>query len=188
MRPVNLPAGLEDKGVEIYLYHGELRVIYASRIIPFAELPMEIRDVFVSHMMQNKAALICLKNDFALTDAEQMLEQYVKCNFGNFDGQPDMNEDGVTIAECWDCGLRGKCPGEGRVCSRLAGKYGILTRRETEIFFEIIEGKLDKEIANHFGVSQATIETQLKNIREKLDCNNKVEIMNFAMKRRLLII
>lgn len=188
MRPVNLPAGLEDKGVEIYLHNGELRVIYGSRVISFSELPEEIRDVFVSHMMQNKPALVCLKNDFGLTDAEPMLEQYVKCNFGNFDGQPDMNEDGVTIAECWDCGMRGNCTGEGRICSRLAGKNGILTKRETEIFFLIIEGKLDKEIANHFGSSPATIETQLKDIRMKLGCNNKVEIMNFAMKRKLLII
>lgn len=188
MRPVNLPAGLEDKGVEVYLHKGELRVIFDSKVIPFSLLPGEIRDVFLSHMMQNKAALSCLKNDFKLTDAGEMLEQYVKCNFGNFDGQADMSEDGIIIAECWDCGLRGSCPGEGRICSRLTGDNGILTKRETEIFFLIIEGKLDKEIANHFGSSLATVETQLKDIRTKLGCNNKVEIMNFAMKRRLLIL
>lgn len=151
MRPVNLPAGLEDKGVEIYLHNGEIRVLYAGRVISFTELPEEIRDVFVSHMMANKVALACLKNDFGMTDAGEMLEQYVKCNFGNFDGQPDMSEDGITVAECWDCGKRGNCPGEGRVCSRLAGKNGILTKRETEIFFEIIDGKLDKEIATISG-------------------------------------
>jgi hypothetical protein len=35
MRPINLPAGLEDKGVEIYLYKGNLRVISNGRILAF---------------------------------------------------------------------------------------------------------------------------------------------------------
>lgn len=188
MRPVNLPAGLEDSGVEIYLHQGELRVIYNSQIMPFWKLPDNIRDIFSQHMLANKPAMASLRNDFGLVDANDMLIQYIKCNFGNFDGQPDMNEDGIMISECWDCGNRGTCPGEGRVCSRLQGKNGMLTRRETEIFFLLIDGKFDKEIAAHFEVSQATIETQLKNIREKIGCNNRIEIMNFALKRRLMII
>jgi DNA-binding NarL/FixJ family response regulator len=188
MRPVNLPAGLEDKGMEIYIHRGELRVIYDSQIISFDHLPESIRDIFSQHMIANKAALKSLKTDFGLSDANDMLMQYIKCNFGNFDGQPDMNEDGVTISECWDCGQRGTCPGEGKVCSRIAGPNGMLTKRETEILFLLIEGKFDKEIAANFEVTLPTIETQLKYIREKLGCNNRIEVMNFAIRRKLILI
>jgi len=188
MRPVNLPAGLEDKGVEIYIYRGRLRVIYDGQIISFEQLPERIRDLFSQHMMANRTAIISLKKDFGIENPFDMLKQYIICNFGNFDGQPDMSEDGVMITECWDCGHRGTCRGEGRVCSRLQGPRGLLTRRETEIFFLVIEGKYDKEIAEHFGVSLATIETQLKYIREKLGVNNRIEIMKFALSRKFMII
>lgn len=187
MRPVNLPAGLEDNGLEIYLYKGALRVIYAGQIIPFEKLPESIRDTFSQHMMANKAAITVLHNAFNLHDANDMLTQYIKCNFGNFDGQPDVDQDGVIVSECWDCGRRGTCPGEGKVCSRLQGVNGMLSKRETEIFFLIIDGKYDKEIAAHFETSMATIATQLSDIREKLGVNNRIEIMNFAMKRKMIV-
>lgn len=188
MRPVTLPAGLEDKSLEIYIHKGELRVIHNGKIASFEWLSDSIKDIFIQHMMANKRALASLRNDFHLLDANAMLLQYIKCNFGNFDGQPDMDEDGVLVTECWDCGNRGNCAGEGKVCSRLQGPNGTLTKRETEIFFLLIEGKFDKEIASHFETSLATIETQMKYIREKLGCNNRIEVMNFALKHKLTII
>jgi DNA-binding CsgD family transcriptional regulator len=138
--------------------------------------------------MANKAALASLRKDFNLSELEGMLIQYIKCNFGNFDGVPDMDEDGMIAQECWDCGRRGSCPGEGKICSRLQGPNGLLTKRETEIFFLLIDGKSHKMIADHFGTHIQTIETQLKYIREKLGCNSSIEVMNFAIKRRLLMI
>jgi DNA-binding CsgD family transcriptional regulator len=187
MRPVALPAGLEDKGVEIYLHKGNLRVISNGRILPFELLSEEIREAFVQSMLANKAALISLKNDFGLEDPEAMLIQYVKCNFGNFDGVADMDEDGMIAQECWNCGRRGECPGEGKVCSRLQGPKGLLTKRETEIFFLLIDGKSHKMIADHFGTHIQTIQTQLKDIREKLDCHSSIEVMGFAMKRKMIV-
>lgn len=188
MRPVTLPAGLEDKGVEVYLHKGHLRVITNGEIIPFQQLSEEIRDVFVQHMMANKPALASLQKDFGLDKAEDMLIQYIKCNFGNFDGVADMDEDGMIAQECWDCGRRGECPGEGKVCSRLKGPNGILTKRETEIFFLLIDGMPHKQIADHFNTHIQTIQTQLKCIREKLGCHSSIEVMDFAIRRKLTII
>jgi len=186
MRPINLPAGLEDKGVEIYLHKGNLRVISNGRILSFELLSEDIRDVFVQHMMSNKPALLSLQKDFGLEDPEAMLIQYIKCNFGNFDCIADMNEDGMIAAECWDCGRRGVCSGEGKVCGRLQGPNGLLTKRETEIFFLLIDGKSHKMIADHFGTHIQTIQTQLKDIRDKLGCHSSIEVMGFAMKRKML--
>jgi DNA-binding CsgD family transcriptional regulator len=188
MRPVALPAGLEDNSLEIYLHNKALHAIYQGKVIPFSELPEEIKDIFAQNMLSNKTAFKSLQNDFHLADAGEMLEQFVKCNFGNFDCIPDMDEDSTIYPECWNCGRRGACPGEGKICSRIQGKNGMLSRRETEIFFLIIDGKQDKEIADHFNTTISTIKTQLSDIREKLGVNNRIEIMDFALKSKILSI
>lgn len=184
MRPVQLPAGLEDKGLEIYIHDGHLHVLYKGKQYHFELLPEEIRDKFVEHMMANKTAITSLKADFGLTEANEMLIQYIKCNFGNFDFIPDVDKDGTVYPECWNCGKRGECPGEGKVCGRIKGSEGILARRETEVYFLIIEGKSHKMIASHFDCSIPTIEEHLKRIRYKLGCHNSIEIMDFALRRK----
>jgi hypothetical protein len=82
MRPVALPAGLEDKNLEIYIHKGALRVIYNGKIYPFELLPESIRDTFSQHMMANKQALRSLYHDMKITDPDRMLTQYIKCNSG----------------------------------------------------------------------------------------------------------
>lgn len=188
MRPVRLPAGLEDSKLELYLHHGELRALYNGKTTFFELLPEVIKDAFAEHLMSNKPALASLKNDFKIDDAAKMLIQYIKCNFGNFDGIPDMDEDGTIYPECWNCGLRGSCPGEGKVCSRIQGPNGLLTRRETEIFFLLIDGLSHKMIADRFDTHIQTIETQLKSMREKLGCHSSIEVMDFAIRRKHIIL
>jgi DNA-binding CsgD family transcriptional regulator len=187
MRPINLPAGLEDKGLEIYIHKGHLHVLFNGKVYHFDILPENVKEAFVQSMMANKPALASLKKDFGLTDAGDMLIQYIMCNYGNFDGIPDMDEEGTVYPECWDCGKRGDCPGEGKVCGRIKGPNGILTRRETEIFFLLIDGKSHKMIADFFGTHIQTIETQLKDIRDKLGCHSSIEVMNFAIKRKFIL-
>jgi DNA-binding CsgD family transcriptional regulator len=186
MRPITLPAGLEDNKLEIYLHKGELRVLYNGRTTAFELLHESIQETFLQNLMANKPALASLKKDFGLTEATPMLLQYIKCNFGNFDTKPDRDEDGTLYPECWDCGKRGTCPGEGKVCTRLKGPNGILTRRETEIFFLLVDGMPHKQIADHFGSHIQTIQTELKHMREKLDCHSSIEVMDYAIKRRMI--
>jgi DNA-binding CsgD family transcriptional regulator len=186
MRPVQLPAGLMDDKLEIFIHNAELFVLYNGRPIPFELLKEDIQDAFLQHMLANKPAMDSLKKDFGFTDAKSMLQQYVKCNFGNFDNIPDMDAEGTLYPECWDCGRRGECPGEGKVCGRIKGPNGVLERVETEVFFMLIAGKAHKEIAAARGTHIQTIETQLKSIREKLGCHSSIEVMNFAMQRKLI--
>jgi DNA-binding CsgD family transcriptional regulator len=188
MRPVSIPAGLEDQNIEIYLHRGEIRAIYNGQVVAFNLLPQDFIDNLSSAMMSDAQAVKTLVSKMQITEPLAMLEQFVKCNFGNFDGEPDVTPDGMMIRECWDCGVRGTCPGEGKVCKRLQGKNGMLTAAETNIFFLVIEGMLDKEIASAIGCSVPTVETHLKHIREKLDVNNRIEIMGWAMQRKLLFI
>jgi DNA-binding CsgD family transcriptional regulator len=188
MRPVNIPAGIMDKSVEIFIHNNELFVLYNGKQTRFDFLPEKIKDLFMQHMMANKKALTSLIQDFRLSDPAEMLSQYVKCNFGNFDNMADANEDGVIVSEVWNCGCRGKCPGEGKICSLVQGPNGNLTKRELEIFMFVVDGKIDKEIAEILEISQATLETHLARIRQALGVNNRLEIMKFAIERKILSI
>lgn len=186
MRPVNIPAGLVDKSLEIFIHNGDLHVLYNKKQVHFEFLPEKIKDSFSQHMMANKKAIKSLHDDFKITDPTDMLIQYVKCNFGNFDNQADMNEDGVIVSEIWNCGLRGKCPGEGKICGLVQGPNGNLTKRELEAFLLVVDGKYDKEIAVLMDITQNTLETYLARIRSCLKCNNRLEIMKFAIDRKIV--
>lgn len=186
MRPVQLPAGLMDDKLEIFIHKGDLFVLYNGRPTAFELLREDIQDAFLQHMLANKPALESLKNDFGYTDVKAMLIQYVKCNFGNFDCIPDMDKDGTVFPECWDCGRRGECPGEGKICGRIKGPNGVLEKAETEVFFLLVAGRSHKEIADLRGKHIQTIEGQLRDIRGKLGCHSSIEVMNYAMKRKLI--
>ena len=57
-----------------------------------------------------------------------------------------------------------------------------LTRREFEIFKYLLMGKSVDEIAFDLGRSKKTVEAQIKNIVNKLQCSHKAEIVPTAVK------
>jgi two-component system response regulator DegU len=61
-----------------------------------------------------------------------------------------------------------------------------LTKREKEILRMIIDGKQNKDIADHFDKSVRTIETHRFNIMKKLNVNNGVDMINKAVKENLV--
>ncbi|HAU1150685.1 TPA: PAS domain-containing protein [Legionella pneumophila] len=58
--------------------------------------------------------------------------------------------------------------------------YG-LTDREHECVFLLIRGKSAKEIGALLSLSKRTIESYIENIKDKMDCRNKAEILVKAM-------
>lgn len=61
-----------------------------------------------------------------------------------------------------------------------------LTSREDEILQMIIDGNSVKKIADHLDLSIHTIYTHKRNIREKLNASNDVELIKNAMSRKQL--
>lgn len=55
-------------------------------------------------------------------------------------------------------------------------KYA-LTSRESECVFLLIRGKTAKEIAALLSLSKRTVESYIENIKNKMDCRNKAEIL-----------
>lgn len=52
-----------------------------------------------------------------------------------------------------------------------------LTKRECECVFLLIRGKTAKEIAGLLSLSKRTVESYVENIKNKMNCQNKVEIL-----------
>ncbi len=65
-------------------------------------------------------------------------------------------------------------------------KLPSLTRREKEILLLLSEGKNTQEIADALFLSFLTIQTHRRNILNKLDAKNVAELVNIAIKNRLL--
>ncbi len=57
-----------------------------------------------------------------------------------------------------------------------------LTEREVDTLKELMHGYTNKEIANKLGLSSRTIEYYLKNVRTKLDCASKRELIRLLLK------
>jgi DNA-binding NarL/FixJ family response regulator len=61
-----------------------------------------------------------------------------------------------------------------------------LTRREKEILSLLIEGKSTKEISNDLFLSNLTIQTHRRNLLQKFNVKNSIELINFVKENGLL--
>jgi DNA-binding NarL/FixJ family response regulator len=61
----------------------------------------------------------------------------------------------------------------------------ILTPREVEVFYELITGETNQEIAEILCISDYTVKNHVHNILEKLNLDNRREIINFAIRNGL---
>lgn len=61
-----------------------------------------------------------------------------------------------------------------------------LTRREREIFYLVVAGRSNKQIAQLLSLSAKTIENHRTNIFKKLKVTSTVELIHFAAKNGLL--
>ncbi|MBN2681764.1 MAG: response regulator transcription factor [Bacteroidales bacterium] len=70
--------------------------------------------------------------------------------------------------------------------SRAAQKLEDLTQREMEILKLIVEGYANKDIADRLFISIRTVETHRTNIMHKLEMNSIIDLVKFAIKKKLI--
>lgn len=73
-------------------------------------------------------------------------------------------------------------PGE----SEAQGVYANLTSREREILGLVGEGLMNREIAERLVISLSTVQTHYAHIMEKLNLQNRAELIKFAMRHGLI--
>ena len=69
----------------------------------------------------------------------------------------------------------------------LQDSYELLTDRERETLQLLAEGKSNKEVAALLNLSVSTVETHRYNIMEKLDLHNSVEIVLYAVRKKIIL-
>jgi DNA-binding NarL/FixJ family response regulator len=77
--------------------------------------------------------------------------------------------------------LRGPS-GSGVAGSKTMG----LTRRELEVIAAVVEGQVNKDIAQTFNISEYTVKHHLTRIFDKLGVSNRVELAMFAVNHELV--
>ncbi|WP_153846342.1 MULTISPECIES: helix-turn-helix transcriptional regulator [Sphingobacterium] len=172
--------GMIDKTVEIF-EDIETRILYCShdmRQTMWPNFPSNVMEMIKQDMLNNPKKLEHLAKWPNLRQ-DQQIKQYTLCNFGGLDDSPDFDEDGtVHRSEFYDCGRRGVCKFEGKICDSIQVKNGYLTKAELEVLRYI---RLpDKSIAEKLNRSPETISTHLQNIREKTGQSDKLNLALFA--------
>ena len=74
------------------------------------------------------------------------------------------------------------------VAHRLSSRnsYETLTARELQVLNQIARGLANKQIADHFGITQYTVKTHLKNILAKLRVSDRTEALSVSIQRGIV--
>ncbi|MGJ1368215.1 response regulator transcription factor [Sphingobacterium spiritivorum] len=184
----NLPAGLDGKGVEFFFSQEtkDIKCLHNGRTYIWEEIPQNILEIIADDMAANPEAVKALK-DWNIHNAEEMLKQYTFCRFGGFDNEPDIDSDAqISYTEYFDCGMRGQCKYEGKICATIKVANGVLTKQELQVLKLVAEGLLNKEIAERLNISEHTVNSHNQNIQQKGNFNRKFEMIAFAKDKNLI--
>jgi DNA-binding NarL/FixJ family response regulator len=74
------------------------------------------------------------------------------------------------------------------VAHRLSSRnsYETLTPRELQVLNQIARGLANKQIADHFGITESTVKTHLKNILAKLRVADRTEALSVSIQRGII--
>jgi DNA-binding CsgD family transcriptional regulator len=180
-----LPAGLLDNRIEIFADGTDIYAINSMGVHYFSEWTDDIIDFVRKDLERNPEAIQSLI-ELGIEEDSAMLRQYSRCRFGGFDCYADLETNGDSAnTEYWDCGLRGNCPYEGRLCSTIKVANGILSKREIDLIRLIYDGLASKEIADELNISTTTVPVHMKNIFRKTGLRTVAEVARFAAERKI---
>jgi DNA-binding CsgD family transcriptional regulator len=185
-----LPAGVTatDTNAEFFStapvnQGGKLKGMYQGRFYAFQDLPDRIIQAVSIRYQQDREAHKTFPDEMPYM---QKLEQYALCNLGGFDNVPDFDQEGNIRFEYWDCGMRGKCPHEGKRCKPDCIRKTKLSNREIEIIKVTAEGLSYSEIAERLCLAETTMISHMKNIKAKLNVNKQSEIAIWAYENNIV--
>lgn len=64
--------------------------------------------------------------------------------------------------------------------------YGALSPREREVLHLVVEGLTSKEVAKRMQITEKSAENYRSRILAKLDCRNSVELVRYAIQKRIV--
>lgn len=174
----NLIAGLLDEGTDFIKYEGDLYCINGGKAHKWPDFPKKVIDILEDDMLNTPGALKALSQWENLLP-DDFIPRYVTCRFGGIDDQPDIDANGkISHTEYFDCGLRGKCRFEGKLCCSIKAEFGILTKTEIEVLKQVTLSY--KDIGEKLFISPETVSTHLQNLRSKTGSKNNSQLAVYA--------
>jgi hypothetical protein len=180
-----IPAGLMDKGTELFTCNGRAWGLHDGARLPFAKLPRQRRQVVQLKMKSQPIVEQAMEVLVGKNEAKK-LERFSMCQYGAINHEADIDEAGnLSAPEYVPCSQRGLCPVEGIGCANILVAEGVfLTKCETAVFIRV---KLpDKLIADELGISIFTVKEHFKSIRIKSGLLNKIEMSAYATQRGII--
>jgi DNA-binding CsgD family transcriptional regulator len=180
-------AGMIDNGVEFFGEKGviDVRCINNGRVYnTFNDFPAWIKDKLAEDLNQNKVAQKSLSK-LKGVPPEDYLKHYAYCKYGGLDPNPDIDVNGnMGESEYFDCGFRGICKAEGKLCTNIKAKHGNLTKTEINILkMAMLPNKV---IADKLNMSLVTVQTHWQNLKRKTGMRNRAEYVYYATKKGII--
>ncbi len=174
-----------EKGVEYFVApDGKLYLWEMGDKLPFEKVTIDDLTMLRRDLEKNPDAVKAIE-DLDITDPVEQLRQYAWCRYGGTNVTPDfIDGKSVNNEEYWECGKRGKCPFEGRICSTISAGNNTITHCELIIARYIAKGYRNTEIAWATNKSIETVKQQIKSILQKIDGRSRVDIANFINEKR----
>lgn len=182
----NIPPGLEDKGVEFYVFDNDIKCLHDGIKYSWGEFPESILTLIQEDMIKHPEAIKALVS-WDLVQTEEMMRQYIICRFGGFDNEPDIDAHGnIDYTEYFDCGRRGNCAQEGKLCSTIKAPNGHLTKQELKVLKLVASGYMNKEIAAALFIQEDTVSSHNQNIQAKLGVADKLGMSAWAVRKNII--
>lgn len=112
-----------------------------------------------------------------------IVRRFVKCNFGEYDNQLDVAENGQFHFEFVGCPLRGECKYDRCICKP---KFNTsLSPRETEVMKMIYQKYSIEEIAERLFISIETVKNHKKNALRRLNLKTTTDFIDYAHRNNM---
>jgi len=180
---MKLPEHLNNINREFIGIDGELYRVKVE-LIHFNEFEAKTLYSLQSQLDDDTIAQVSL-DQLNIVGEKERLKKFTLCRFGGFDDKADVTKDSENH-EYYDCGQRGKCPVEGKLCRHVEAENGYLTPREIDVIKLIASDLADKQIADKLNISVNTANQHRVNIQKKIGASSKVGICRFAVEKRIV--
>ncbi|MFZ4705424.1 MAG: response regulator transcription factor [Bacteroidales bacterium] len=175
---------LLENNVEFFHNGNELIFLEHGTAKPFSEISLSMAEMLLEDLENHPEACKSL-DTLGIHDPVERIMKFAECRYGAFNETSDFTDKSHDV-EIYNCGNRGNCIHEGKLCNNIVAKYGIITRCEIRIIQLVAAELTDKEIADRLFNSPYTVNTHITNILGKIGCKNRVGIAMFAVRNNLI--